>query len=114
MAFSLSLCFGLRFRYLPSFKDILRRQLANYTDQTAYGVVREVMNESEEFNPIIGLFRIFSVEMRCRGMNHLHRQEPEELGKVDHSRDGKSRNVQFVAAIDHSSETSQGRLVPCC
>ncbi len=111
MAFGLSFCFGLRFRFLPSFKNILRRQLANYTDQTAYGVMREVMNESEEFNPIIGLFRIFTVEMRCCGMNHLHRQEPKELRKVNHSRDGQSRNVQFVAAVDHSSETSQGRKI---
>src|SRR3546814_5673023 len=49
--------------------------------------------------------------MRCSGMNHLHRQEPKELGKVNHSRDGQSRNVQFVAAVDHSSETSQGREI---
>jgi len=111
LSFSLSLGFGLRFRFLPSFKDILRRQLANYTDQTAYGVVGKVMNESEEFNPIVGLFRIFSVEMRCSGMNHLHRQKPEELGKVDHPRDGQSRNIQFVAAIDHSSEPSEGREI---
>ncbi|SSC72014.1 unnamed protein product [Ciceribacter sp. T2.26MG-112.2] len=43
------------------------------------------MNKSEQFNPIIGLLRIFAVKMRCRSMNHLHWQETKELGKVDHS-----------------------------
>jgi len=85
LAFSLSLRFSLSFRFLSSLKNIAWRQLANYANQTAYGVVGEVMNKSEQFNPIIGLLRIFAVKMRCRSMNHLHWQETKELGKVDHS-----------------------------